>query len=187
MTLLQYFILGVVITPCVIHDLRGYQIPNMWILFGWIAGALYQISQRGFMGILFWLLSLLLPILILLPLYLLRVLGAGDIKLFSVVIGILGWKSVPGVLAASFLCAAAMSLLHMARKRTVGVRLLYFQSYCREVFDRILLKPHQGQQLRSVLKQLPPYYDKSRDGYDAVIHFSLAIVIGIVGSEVLVW
>lgn len=187
MILLQYFILGAIIVPCVVHDLKGYRIPNAWILTGWIAGMFYQICQKGWTGIPFWFLSLLPPILILLPLYLLRVLGAGDIKLFSVVIGILGWESTLGVFICSFLCAAGMSLFQMAKKRNIGVRLLYFQSYCRDVFEMAALKPRNIKNIKSLLKELPPYYDKHRDGYGVVIHFSIAIVFGVIGWGIYVW
>ena len=65
-------------------DLKDRRIPNVLIAAGLIAGLLYSMTVRGQESIGFVLGNMLFPILLLYFLFLIHVLGAGDIKLFVV-------------------------------------------------------------------------------------------------------
>ena len=87
-----------------ISDVRTGRIPN-WLVFTGVLyalayNALYPVYPRD-IGILFALGGLLVGLVALLPGYLLRVLGAGDVKLMAMVGSFIGtWAAVEAVLAS---------------------------------------------------------------------------------------
>ncbi len=76
--LLSTALLGV----AVVTDLRTEKVPNQWIVAGYVIGAICRV--RGLEDLLRMFIDILWPIILLYPLFLVRGLGAGDIKLFSV-------------------------------------------------------------------------------------------------------
>ena len=71
-----------VLGAAVYFDLTREKVPNRLIITGYIAGAIFNIHAPP--DIIHYLISIIWPILLLYPLFLIRGLGAGDIKLFSV-------------------------------------------------------------------------------------------------------
>ena len=84
---------GIVLTA-VVYDLRFRKIPNRLILIGLGAGMLRRMYLEGGAGLITGLLFFLLPILFLYFFFLLGALGAGDIKLFSIVAIFLNAKQI---------------------------------------------------------------------------------------------
>ena len=92
------------LTIAAISDVRTGRIPN-WLVF---SGALYALAYNALypvyprdIGILFALGGLSVGLVALLPGYLLRVLGAGDVKLMAMVGSFIGaWAAVEAVLAS---------------------------------------------------------------------------------------
>jgi prepilin peptidase CpaA len=92
------------LTIAAISDVRTGRIPN-WLVFG---GALYALAYNALypvyprdIGILFALGGLSVGLVALLPGYLLRILGAGDVKLMAMVGSFIGtWAAVEAVLAS---------------------------------------------------------------------------------------
>jgi prepilin peptidase CpaA len=105
------------LTAAAVSDVRKGRIPN-WLVFG---GALYALAYNALypvyprdIGILFALGGLSVGLVALLPGYLLRVLGAGDVKLMAMVGSFVGtWAAVEAVLASLItggMLAVVMSL-----------------------------------------------------------------------------
>lgn len=82
----------------------------------------------------------------------LRAVGAGDIKLCSVIGGIQGMASCANILTASILLAGIWSLAKLLKKRILAERILYAWSY--------FTSGGAGRE---------PYYNKNRDGTDCTI------------------
>ena len=76
----------------VILDLGTYRIPNALTAAGMAAGLIYHLYRAGPPGMLLALKDLILIIMIFFPIYQIKGLGAGDIKLLSVISMFLGWK-----------------------------------------------------------------------------------------------
>jgi|SRR5690242_4224963 prepilin peptidase CpaA len=98
------------------HDIRSRRIPNILVLTGTIAGLLSNAvlpQEMGGLGIFDSLAGLALGFLLLLPPYLLRAMGAGDVKLMAMTGAFLGVKGVMGafmyILLAGGLLAVAMA------------------------------------------------------------------------------
>lgn len=75
-------VLLVLLLGAVITDLSDTRIPNLFILIGLIAGVFYRIFGNGERNYLHILLGILIPFFIFFPLFVIRAMGAGDIKLF---------------------------------------------------------------------------------------------------------
>lgn len=95
----------------VILDLRTYRIPNALTMAGMAVGVIYQLYRAGPPGMFRAVKDLIGSILILFPLYMIRCLGAGDIKLLSVVTIFLGWKQGMMISIYSLFAGAAMGMI----------------------------------------------------------------------------
>ena len=103
------------------EDIRSHRIPNQLVLVGLVIGlGLNGLLPEGsgfnseMPGGLGWLVSiqgLLLGFAILMPIYLLRAMGAGDVKLMAMVGAFLGPADVVGVVVATFLAGGVMALV----------------------------------------------------------------------------
>jgi len=100
-------------------DWRSRRIPNWLTISGLVAGgAIYSVAQ-GWTGVFAALLGAGLMFGVLLPVVLLRGLGAGDWKLMGALGSILGWRRVLAVLFASILLAGVIALVQVIRERRV--------------------------------------------------------------------
>ena len=166
--MIRELLLGLILIPAVRADVSSEKIPNQWILAGWGMGILYQIFSTGISGVFSGLLGALFPILILFLFFMLRVLGAGDIKLLSAVGTFYGVFPMTRVLLLVFVAGAVLSMFHMMKNRIFRKRFSYFWNFIR-------WKRGSGER----------YYDAGRDGKLPVIHFSIAILGGVILWELL--
>jgi prepilin peptidase CpaA len=150
-------------------DLLFYKIGNRIIATGILVGVGFQICELGWTSILTMLGGIFIPIFILFPLFLFKVLGAGDIKLFSVVGSFFGLQFVLKTIFISFVIGAIMSLYHLIKHNLMFQRLHYLVGYIQYV----------KQQNKDDLKNgfIAPYYNVKEHGYQGVIHFSIAIFL----------
>jgi len=100
-------------------DLRDRRIPNWLTIPGIFAGVALNSYLRGWHGTKASLEGAGLALLVLLPLVLLRALGAGDWKLMGAVGAFLGPILLPFVLVGSIFVAGAMAVVQMIRTRKV--------------------------------------------------------------------
>lgn len=106
-------LLGLLAVACLI-DVRTYKIPN-WLTFGGaVFGLLYSavVPFSGGDGFLWSLGGLGVGLFIMLPLYALRVMGAGDVKLMAMVGTFLGVSSTLYAALFVFICGGVMAVGH---------------------------------------------------------------------------
>lgn len=141
-----------------VHDCR---ISNRIVLAGLLLGILTKIRQNGYQGIVVFLVGALIPIVVLWLLFRFRMLGAGDIKLFSVIGGLYGASFSIRVIVTAFFLGAVMSVFQLLRHKSLEYRLHYLADY-----------------VSNYLKtgEIKPYYVKERDGTAPVVHFGVAIL-----------
>lgn len=102
-------------------DFREMKISNRLIASGLIIGLALRIMGEGSAGIVHFLVNISVPVILLFLLFQMRALGAGDIKLFSVVGGFLTTRQLVYVMAAAFILAAVIGLGKLAYvKLTTG-------------------------------------------------------------------
>jgi prepilin peptidase CpaA len=125
--LLPLIVLASLVACALIHDVLFRRIPNSFVFAGMALGLAFQVfapdgeslfcggSGLGFGGAL---LGGLTGLALFLPLYLLRVLGAGDVKLVAM-IGI--WLGAPSVACAALWTLLAGGVLALAVALATGV------------------------------------------------------------------
>lgn len=113
----------------VLMDFIMERVVNSFICFGLTAGLCYQLTQTGAEGVFRFMLGMGIPFLLMLPLFYFRMLGAGDIKLFSVLGGILGCEVILKVILGSFCFGAVLSLSFLISCGNLRERLSYFFNY----------------------------------------------------------
>lgn len=145
-----------------VTDIRSCRISNRLICLGLMSGLIFQIWESGMGGSIIFVLQVFFPVVVLYLLFLMRALGAGDIKLFSVVGGIWNLKVICYCMVFSFLAGAVVSLGKLLFYKNLGTRLRYFCRYVR---------------LSLAAKRIDTY-DRGTSEKETIIHFSVAILIG---------
>lgn len=150
----------VILGMAVWGDIRQYKVDNRLILAGWIIA----IVSAGIQGkVLESLLGMLLPVLAGWPFVHFKMMGGGDIKLFSVTGGFYGIGFLIYMMIAALFFGAVLSFIHIARQGNLIIRMQYLKYF---ILDYVKTKERK------------PYYDRQRDGTGGVIHFTAAIASG---------
>lgn len=143
-------------------DIRTWRISNRLIGSGLLMGFLIQVWQYGIRGIGIFIVNVSIPVILLYLLFLMRALGAGDIKLFSVISSIWNLKIVCVTMVVAFFVAAVISLCKLIYQGNLFSSLYIFGSYVRQVMAT-----------GKIIK-----YPRESKGKQNFIHFSVAILIG---------
>lgn len=143
-------------------DLVREKIDNRFIAACWILGIGYQAGAQGMEGIWICLTGSILPIALLFILFLFRMLGPGDIKLFSVIGGFVGPVVISKCIVLSFVFGAFLSIGFILVCGNFVARLLYFTNYINQV---------------KTMKKALPYYVPGRRMEN--IHFSIPIFMAV--------
>ncbi|TGY96084.1 prepilin peptidase [Petralouisia muris] len=146
-----------------VMDIRRGKISNRLILCGLAAGLFFQFADAGWKGAGVFLRNVSIPVILCYLLFLIRALGAGDIKLFSVIGGIWNLEILTVTIMISFLAAAGISFCKMLYHHNLVSRLCIFGDYIHQVIVNARLSQ----------------YPKSQ-GKQHIIHFSIAILIGFI-------
>ncbi len=119
--LLALIILTVLLLLATREDIRSHRIPNKLVLVGVVlglglngllpGGLGFNSDVPGGIGWLAALKGLVLGIVVLLPMYLLRAMGAGDVKLMGMVGAFLGAGDLIGALVATLIAGGVMALV----------------------------------------------------------------------------
>lgn len=155
-----FFVLGIS-TVAAVMDLHQGKVKNSWILFGWSTGVTYQMITQGWPGIWQFLYSSMIPIIILFPLFCFRMLGPGDIKLFSALGGIMGLGPILNCIFISFFLGGIISFGILLSSGTLSSRLRHFAAYIHNILKT---------------KQISPYYNPGQQPEN--IHFTVPILLG---------
>ena len=151
------------------YDIREQRIPNWWCLLGCLCGLCLTwgtapVGQKAVPLILYGI-RLFTAVAVWFPLFRLRMIGAGDVKLMALILGFLGFKTGANVILYGFFIGAVLAFLKMLVRRNLVQRLTYFFAYIRRLF---------------LTKEAVPYYQASRDGKNAVIPMAACLLAGYV-------
>lgn len=106
-----YLVLLACLVWAVYTDLTQTRISNRLIVCGLLVGFLYRAVTEGSMGVLFFCVNISIPVILLNLLFQMRALGAGDIKLFSMLGAFLSTEQLLQMMAAAFLVCAILGIL----------------------------------------------------------------------------
>lgn len=161
----RYIELIVLILLALISDVKTYKIKNFLVLPFILIGLATNSFLEGFGGVSHYLLAAFLPLLLLLILFAARMLGAGDIKLFSAVGAIMGVRFVLYCMAYSFLSGGIIALALIILRKNGKERLNHLLKYLK---------------LCLVTFSIQPYADFKEEDGRARFHFTFAIACGVI-------
>ncbi|MGN0342210.1 MAG: prepilin peptidase [Roseburia sp.] len=143
-------------------DLWSGKIPNWMVALGVGGGVIYRIWEDGIYGLGVAVLNMLFPIVLLFLLFLMHAIGAGDIKLFSVIAIWTGIEKSCYVMAAAFIIGAIWGLVKLLFQRNLAADLMLLLQCIRT----------------SVLTGHPEIFLKAMTWDKHKIHFAVAIAMG---------
>lgn len=114
-------------------DFKRDRIYNGWIFFGILAGLFFHVQEDGWYGVCGAVVPLLIPFVLLYPIYKIGALGAGDIKLFMLSGSFLTTEQLVHVIVVSFIIAGLFSLMKMISEKNGKERMQYLLSYLLEM------------------------------------------------------
>lgn len=151
------------------YDIREHRIPNWWLAgsTGLLTGALWFLESGGTglsaTFLLGFAVRIAVTLLVVCPLFLLRMMGAGDLKLMAVISGFLGFADACSAVGLGFFIGAVWSLYRLLIQKQLRERLFYLFAYFRQLL---------------LTRERIPYYEPSRDGYDVTIPFGVCLFLG---------
>ena len=161
-----FILLFLFLGGCAVCDLRTGKIPNLWLLL-WLflfgVFLMYEGRGRPVTAVLKFTADTALTGIVLFPLFLFRMAGAGNIKTAAVVNGALGILIGFEVIFYGLAASAAWSFIYMAQKRILLKRIAYFLKYMKNL---------------SQTDQILPYYEAERDKAEAAFCLSPFLLIG---------
>lgn len=104
----------------VVMDFHTGRIPNQFILISLFSGLIYQIQMQGIKALLPAILGIIFPIILLFPIFTTKGLGAGDVKLFSVIgsfLSITEYRAILMLFIVSILIGGVQSIILMCVHR----------------------------------------------------------------------
>lgn len=158
--------LTVLLVLAAVGDVRTGRISNRLILVGLGIGLCYRIWLEGPVGVVTFCVHAGVPVVLLFLLFLMRALGAGDIKLFSIISSMYSFREWFLCLAAAFAIGALWAVLRMLRLRNLNLRLLGLGIYIRTLLLERSFFPY-------------PFGVKEKEN---TIPFSTAILLGYIFS-----
>ncbi|HBW26945.1 MAG TPA: prepilin peptidase [Hungateiclostridium thermocellum] len=125
-----------------VSDIRHYKIRNKLTFSFMFIGIVTNLVLDGVRGLLDSLLGIIVPFLLLIVLYALRMLGAGDVKLFSAIGAVLGVRAALWIMAYSFLAGGVIALIILIINRNGKERLMHLFNYLKTVFLTFSIQPY---------------------------------------------
>jgi len=132
--ILQTILLMLLLILSLLSDIRTYRIRNIITMPFTAAGIVVNCLMHGPEGLKLAALGWLVPVLLLFALYALKMLGAGDIKLFGAIGAIAGYGFTVRSIAYSFLFGGLMAIVLLAVRKNAAVRFRYLAAYLRSCF-----------------------------------------------------
>ena len=141
--MLFYRIFPAIAAGCAaLMDIQRAKVDNGWLLFCVLVSLFTRIWKMDVSSLETWICGLLVPILILGILFIFRMLGAGDIKLLSVIGSMIGPTKILNCIFYSFLIGAVISAALMISSGIVCQRILYLLHYISVYFKTGKREPY---------------------------------------------
>lgn len=159
----------VILTLAVFFDYKLGKIPNVLILCGVIAGISCILYYQNIKAALSYVPGIILPLILLYPFYKIGTLGAGDIKLFSLIGFYITFKETIFCIILSFFIGAVISFFYLISKKNLKERICYLFYYLKAcISEGHIQYYYQTWNLEEKEKKL------------SQIHFSLPILLSVI-------
>lgn len=124
--MISYSIMFILLVFSIVSDMKISKIKNAYVLVSGAAGISINTYRSGAEGFKLSAAGIVLPIILLWIFFYMGLLGAGDIKLFSAIGALVGWREGLYIMAYSILVAGVVSIvkLHGSGELINGFRTL---------------------------------------------------------------
>jgi prepilin peptidase CpaA len=163
-------IISALLILALVSDLTTYRIKNSITYSFMLVGLIANFVLKGPEGVLFSLQGIMLPVVGLILLYIMRTIGAGDIKLLSAVGAMMGASFILYATVYSFICGGVIASLLILIRRNGIERFKYLLSYMKSCL------------ISMELLQYADFKDKQDNGK---FHFSIAVASGTVAAFII--
>lgn len=106
----MYLILTGFLLCAVYTDMTQTRVSNRLIMLGLIIGFIFRLWSEGLMGVFFYVVNIFIPVIFLYLLFQMRALGAGDIKLFSMLGAFISVEQLLKLMMAAFCVGAILGI-----------------------------------------------------------------------------
>lgn len=156
----------------VVTDLSKTRVPNCIIITGLILGLFYRVLYLGHRNYIVILAGIVIPVLIFFPLFLMRAMGAGDIKLFAVTGAFFSIEDNMKCIALAIMLGGVIALIKVFANRNLRERLKYMFLYLGNVI-RLALAGNYCE---------IPYIDREDTAavQTAGIKFTVPVLLGVI-------
>ena len=144
-------------------DLLYNRISNRFLIINWFIGLTVKLFQKGIQGLFSGIILTIIPFILLIFLYQIRALGAGDIKLYGAIAAFLTLDTLIEWIVFSFVCGAVLGIWILVSKKLFRKRFCYMRQYIK---DQIQLFPSRR------------IYQEAHIGQENVIHFTVPMLVG---------
>ena len=151
----------VILAAAVVQDFMYMKISNRLILMGILFSLAFGFTTGGLRQVLYVLADVSIPVIVLYLFYLLGVIGAGDIKLFSIIGGFTNFRLLMRCMFYSFIVAAAIAVCKMLYNHNLRISLFKAGVFFKGIRENGIVS-----------------YHKEWAEPCNLMHFSLAILIG---------
>ena len=131
-----------VAATAMVMDIRTAKVDNGWILFSMFLGLSGCIWQKGIAGICSFAVGSVVPLLLII-LFLFGMMGAGDIKLFCALGGVMGPGAISRCISVSFLAGACIASVLLIINHNFCERILYFIKYVEHTVSTGKITPYR--------------------------------------------
>ena len=160
-------VLLLLLITAVVLDFKYFKISNRLILTGYILALIIRCAQNGPIEFIYVLVNISIPVIVLYLFYRMRAIGAGDIKLFSMVGSFVNLKEMMVCIGVSFVIGAVLAL----------GKLLYARNLAQEIWKG-------GNYIWGWLQGREDTYAWTYGKKGNVMHFSIAILLGVMAMRI---
>jgi len=131
---IKYAAVIILLFTAFISDLKTCKIKNKCILLFSVSGCLINLIIYGRNGLVQSIAGFFLPIILLFILFALKMMGAGDIKLFAAIGSIMGIRFVAYNMAYSFMAGGIIAFIIILLRKNAAKRLKELAAYLKSCF-----------------------------------------------------
>lgn len=139
---IRYAEVAILTAIALASDIKHYKIRNKLTFPFMFIGLVTACILDGFDGLLDSILGIVAPFVLLILLYALRMLGAGDIKLFSAIGAVMGFREVIQIMIYSFLAGGVIAVFIVIVNKNAKERFLYMFNYLKCTFLSMNIQPY---------------------------------------------
>lgn len=153
-----------------VSDLRTYRIKNSITYSFMLVGLAVNLALNGLSGVLFSLQGIMLPVVGLILLYMMRIIGAGDIKLLSALGAVMGAGFILNAAIYSFVSGGVIAAMLIIMRRNGIERFKFLVLYLKSCL---------------ISMELLQYADFKDKQDNSKFHFSIAVVSGTMAEVII--